>query len=362
MEGIVEHHPSCLEGTELKVGDFVWAENGRTSSSSSSCAELSSNGELAGTGKEEEEEAFPAVDLSLSDEELVPIIHSAAVSWGFFRIFNHGVPQALLDSIASHSLRFFDLPLSDKLAVTRNPPSLPVGYTGLAKSSTIKAWSEALHVMPGEERISSFLERLPSLQDRHSFSSDLIEYFNLLGALVARIVRLLFHGLHVDADEISRIFNSIDSSSIRINHYPACPVADLTYGSPPHKDYGGLAILHQDDVGGLEVLKDGKWVAVKPEKGYLIANIGDLIQMLSNGSYKSILHRSMVKSSERRLSFVFFYFPTDETWIVPISKLVTKESPAKYKSFYMKEYHSMFGKAQLANHSPSVFFEEALNL
>ncbi|KAI5070463.1 hypothetical protein GOP47_0014806 [Adiantum capillus-veneris] len=163
----------------------------------------------------------------------------------------------------------------------------------------------------------------------------------------------------VDDEEVERVFGSIDPARLRINHYPACPIADLTYGLPPHKDYGGLAILHQDDVGGLEILKDGHWVAVEPEKGCLIVNIGEMIQMMSNGKYQSVLHRSLVNSSQPRLSFIFFHFPSDDSLVAPMSKLVTKDSPAKYRSFYVKDYKSMFAMAMKANHSPLLFFKES---
>ncbi|KAI5070478.1 hypothetical protein GOP47_0014821 [Adiantum capillus-veneris] len=341
---------ACLEGTDLTVRDFIWAQNERPSTG------LPCNGDVPTSDMEGA--AFPKVDLSLPDEELVPILHSAASSWGFFRIFNHGIPETLLDSIATHALHFFGLPSSDKIAIARNPPA-PLGYTSITKSATIKSWSEALHLMPGEVRIHSLFQRVPSFQESQSFSIDVIKYFSLVGALANRIITLLFRGLMVDDEEIKLVFGSIDSSTLRINHYPVCPVADLTYGSPPHKDYGGLAILHQDEIGGLEVLKDGHWVAVEPEKGCLIVNIGDVIQMMSNGKYQSVLHRSLVKSSQPRLSFVFFHFPSDDSFIAPMSKLVTKDSPAKYRSFYMKDYISMFAIAQKANHSPLLFFEES---
>ncbi|MCO5610870.1 hypothetical protein L7F22_065112 [Adiantum nelumboides] len=340
---------ACLAGADLNLGDFIWTDSERPSTGLTPDV-----GDIPASSLEGA--AFPAADLSLPDEELVPILHSAACSWGFFRIFNHGIPETLLESIAVQASHFFGLSFSEKIAIARNPPDF-LGYTSITKSATIKSWSEALHLMPGEDRIHGLLKRVPSFQDSQSFSTDIIKYFSLVGALANRIITLLFCGLTVDDDEVNLVFGSIDSSTLRINHYPACPVAELTYGSPPHKDYGGLAILHQDHVGGLEVLKDGHWVAVKPEKGCLIVNIGDVIQMMSNGTYQSVLHRSLVKSSQPRLSFVFFHFPADDTFIAPMSKLVTKESPAKYKPFYMKDYKPMFAKAQKANHSPLRFFE-----
>lgn len=71
---------------------------------------------------------------------------------------------------------------------------------------------------------------------------------------------------------------------LRLNHYPACPNSteeeeEETFGLVPHTDSDFLTILHQDHVGGLQLMKDSTWVAVKPNPDALIVNIGDLFQV-----------------------------------------------------------------------------------
>lgn len=67
---------------------------------------------------------------------------------------------------------------------------------------------------------------------------------------------------------------------LRMNHYPPCPIApDQVFGLTPHTDSDFLTILQQDEVGGLQLVKDGKWIAVKPNSEALIINIGDLFQV-----------------------------------------------------------------------------------
>lgn len=66
---------------------------------------------------------------------------------------------------------------------------------------------------------------------------------------------------------------------LRLNRYPPCPFAPGTFGLMPHTDSDFLTILYQDQVGGLQLMKDSKWVAVKPIPGALIVNIGDLFQV-----------------------------------------------------------------------------------
>ena len=65
-----------------------------------------------------------------------------------------------------------------------------------------------------------------------------------------------------------------------VNYYPPCPEPELTYGLPAHTDPNALTILLQDShVAGLQVLKDGKWVAVKPHPHAFVVNIGDQLQV-----------------------------------------------------------------------------------
>lgn len=69
---------------------------------------------------------------------------------------------------------------------------------------------------------------------------------------------------------------------LRMNRYPPCPLSPQLHGLMPHTDTAFLTILHQDQIGGLQLVKDGKWIAVKPNQEALVINIGDLFQVLYN--------------------------------------------------------------------------------
>lgn len=81
-------------------------------------------------------------------------------------------------------------------------------------------------------------------------------------------------------DRLNEFFKD-QTSRIRLNYYPPCPVPHLTLGVGRHKDAGVLTILAQDNVGGLEVKRksDGDWVFVKPVPDAYIINVGDMIQV-----------------------------------------------------------------------------------
>jgi gibberellin 2beta-dioxygenase len=66
---------------------------------------------------------------------------------------------------------------------------------------------------------------------------------------------------------------------LRLNHYPPCPEPSGAFGLVPHTDSDFLTVLYQDQVGGLQLMKDGRWLNVKPNSDALIINIGDLFQV-----------------------------------------------------------------------------------
>lgn len=70
-----------------------------------------------------------------------------------------------------------------------------------------------------------------------------------------------------------------NTSFLRLNRYPVCPVPSKVLGLLPHSDSSFLTIVCQDHVGGLQLMKDGKWCAIKPNPQALLVNIGDLFQV-----------------------------------------------------------------------------------
>ncbi|XP_066373965.1 gibberellin 2-beta-dioxygenase 5-like [Miscanthus floridulus] len=104
---------------------------------------------------------------------------------------------------------------------------------------------------------------------------------------------------------------------LRLNRYPPCAAPSGAYGLCPHTDSDFLTILHQDGVGGLQLVKAVRWVAVKPNPGALIVNVGDLLQAWSNDRYRSVEHRVMASVARERFSVAFFLCPSYDTLIRP---------------------------------------------
>ena len=106
----------------------------------------------------------------------------------------------------------------------------------------------------------------------------------------------------------------------RIFHYPPPPPADATgWGVGTHTDYGLVTILAQDSCGGLQVCLPGDaWIDVPAETGVFVINLGDMLEKLTEGRYRSTPHRVKNASGRNRLSFPFFVDPSWTAEVVPL--------------------------------------------
>lgn len=96
--------------------------------------------------------------------------------------------------------------------------------------------------------------------------------------LAKNLMSIIIEGLEVNAEHFVKYLNN-SSGLLRWNHYPPCPQPHKTLGMSAHTDFNLLTVLHQGEIGGLQVEKDGKWIAVKPRNDALAINIGDTLQV-----------------------------------------------------------------------------------
>ncbi|KAJ7299892.1 hypothetical protein O6H91_Y122900 [Diphasiastrum complanatum] len=338
----------------LTVQDFAWPEHERPDLPFDSF---------------ENDDDFPVFDLSqlqvsysASDPgdiagKLVKDMAAAAADWGFFRVVNHNVSMELVAQVEALAHRFFQLPASQKLMVARTS-ELPFGFSGSETHVRVKNWTETLQIPWGRDMITRIAEKAwTSEGERQQFIDIMHEYCVAMGKLAELLVEVLLQGLGLEAKCLNEHLGSNSLSPLRLNYYPPCPEPDLTFGTQTHTDSGIITILHQDSIGGLQVLKKGRWVLVRPQEGSFIVNLGDLLQVWSNCKYRSTLHRAVVNSFATRLSMRFFYNPIDEAVIAPLEMLVDQSHPAKYKPFNWAEYRKQFALAKARKHSPIVSYE-----
>lgn len=99
-------------------------------------------------------------------------------------------------------------------------------------------------------------------------------YCEEMKKLSLAIFELLAISLGVEREHYKKFYED-GTSIMRCNYYPLCTQPGLTLGTGPHCDPTSITILHQDQVGGLQVFANNKWQAVRPRPDALVVNIGD---------------------------------------------------------------------------------------
>ncbi|KAL6616499.1 hypothetical protein ACP70R_038769 [Stipagrostis hirtigluma subsp. patula] len=263
-------------------------------------------------------------------------VAAACATHGFFQVCGHGVDAALARAALDGASDFFRLPLAEKQRARRVAGTVS-GYT----SAHADRFASKL---PWKETLSfGFHDGAASPVVVDYFTSTLGQDFEQMGRVYQRyceemkelsltIMELLEQSLGVERGYYREFFE--DSRSImRCNYYPPCPEPERTLGTGPHCDPTALTILLQDDVGGLEVLVDGDWRPVRPVPGAMVINIGDTFMALSNGRYKSCLHRAVVNRRQERRSLAFFLCPREDRVVRPPTTGAVAAAPRQYPDF-----------------------------
>ncbi|KAL0374844.1 UNVERIFIED_CONTAM: 1-aminocyclopropane-1-carboxylate oxidase11 [Sesamum radiatum] len=160
-----------------------------------------------------------------------------------------------------------------------------------------------------------------------------------------KVMEFLALGLGLDAGKFSEL--TFSDERVMVAHiYPYCPQPDLTLGITAHTDPGIITVLLQNEIRGLQVKHGDEWVDVKPVPGGLIVNIGDFLQIVSNGEYKSVEHRVLANALKQpRISIVTFFNVMkwrESDRYGPLPELLTPDKPAVYRDFSIQEFHENF--------------------
>uniref|UniRef100_A0A251ULT8 Putative oxoglutarate/iron-dependent dioxygenase n=1 Tax=Helianthus annuus TaxID=4232 RepID=A0A251ULT8_HELAN len=224
------------------------------------------------------EHELPLIDLSclnqdgFRSEECKREIAEAAQQWGFFQVVNHGVSSEILENMRCEQVKAFKKPFQEKVNGIREFDFLAGNYRWGTPSATCLrqlAWSEAFHVP---------LTHISTMGGDTSFSTTMKQYTKIVSNLAEKLAEILAEKLGQKPGFFKE--NCVPSTCyIRMSRYPFCPISPQVFGLVPHTDSDFLTILHQDHVGGLELLRNGKWIAVNPKQGTLLVMIGDLFQV-----------------------------------------------------------------------------------
>ena len=257
-------------------------------------------------------------DAALFRDELRDAMHEV----GFFYLTGHGIPQELTDAILDVSRRFFQLPEDQKLAVENVHSPQFRGYTRVGGELTDGAvdWREQIDigverapVDPGPgvadywrlEGPNLWPEALPEMREIVS------EWMDRLSTISLTLLRAVAVSLGAPEDTFDAAFASRAFPLLKIVRYPGESDPEPKQGVGSHRDGGVLTLLLvESGKGGLEVEYQGKWIEAPQVPGTFVVNIGEMLELATNGYLKATLHRviSPLRGTDR-ISLPFFYNP-----------------------------------------------------
>uniref|UniRef100_A0A7S2G393 Fe2OG dioxygenase domain-containing protein n=1 Tax=Octactis speculum TaxID=3111310 RepID=A0A7S2G393_9STRA len=303
----------------------------------------------------------PLRDASASPDaraKTVAQIGKACETSGFFHVINHGISAQLDADFETQMKAFFQLSLEEKLKVKRTNDNSR-GFADDELTKQRRDWKELFdfgHVPdrrlspdhPCNLVVDGYNQWPESLPD---FEATMLSYYDACCALSQQLVCAITESLGLAPNELMKEFAE-HSSFLRLNWYPpASGVSSSSevLGISRHTDAGGLTVLRQDEVNSLQVYSgtkednaDGEWVTVTPPREALTINVGDMLQVWTNGLYQAPEHRVKANKTRERFSAPFFYNPSYETRVAPLpvrSPLSRDGSPA-YLPMTWKHFRS----------------------
>ena len=285
-------------------------------------------------------------------------IDAAARRYGFFYAVGHGVDAALVARLVSLARVFFaqDEAVKMRIAMALGGRAWR-GYFPLGGELTSNRpdWKEGLYL--GSElgpehprvRAGTILHGANLWPQIAGFDTTVLAYIDALTRLGHALLRGIALGLGLPEQWFAAHGTADPLILLRLFNYPSRPVpagSDAQWGVGEHTDYGLLTMLWQDDVGGLQVRTDDGWIAAPPLAGSLICNIGDMLDRMTGGHYRSVPHRVAINTSGRdRLSIPLFFDPDFEARVqaVPGSGAGSDDSGRRWDGANLQAFEGTYG-------------------
>jgi isopenicillin N synthase-like dioxygenase len=259
-------------------------------------------------------------------------LRQAARDVGFFYLVGHEIEPGLLGAVMDSARRFFALPHSDKLALAMvNSPHFR-GYTRIGGEVTrgLQDWREQIDI--GAEQPACPVTRdAPAwmrLRGPNQWPAALPElpptillWQTAATRVLTRLMRAFALSLGQSEDAFDPLCRNDPHTLVKLIRYPGRDLTASDQGVGAHKDSELLTLLLQDEEGGLQVQTAQGWVDVVPRADALLVNIGELLELVSEGYFRATLHRVITPAPGReRISAAFFLgAPLDAT--VPLLSL-----------------------------------------
>ncbi|CAI0550991.1 unnamed protein product [Linum tenue] len=286
---------------------------------------------------------FPIINMEKlnGDERAATMakIKDACENWGFFEILNHPIQVELLDTV-------------ERMTKEHYRKCMEQRFKELVKSKGLEEVDSEIKDMDWESTFflrhlpESNINEIPDLEDE--YRKVMKEFAGKLEKLAEELLDLLCENLGLEKGYLKKAFygsKGLPTFGTKVSNYPPCPKPDLIKGLRAHTDAGGIILLFQDDkVSGLQLLKDGEWIDVPPMRHSIVINLGDQIEVITNGKYKSVEHRVVAQTDGTRMSIASFYNPGSDAVIYPAPQLLEKEEKKSisYPKFVFEDYMKLY--------------------
>ena len=283
---------------------------------------------------------LPIVDVSAlvartsGSQTVAAALGQACRVHGFFYVTGHGVDSEIVERLADASRRFF---AQDEATKMQSRMSLGGrawrGYfrAGDELTSGRPDWKEGLYLgseLPDDHPLVQARTPLhgPNLWPSvPGLREAVLAYVDALTGVAHTLMEGIAHSLGLEPTYFADRYTADPLILFRLFNYPSRPAPagqDVQWGVGEHSDYGLLTLLWQDDVGGLQVKTGDGWIEALPVPGSFVCNIGDMLDRMTGGLYRSTPHRVALNNSGRdRLSMPFFFDPHFEARVRPIEGL-----------------------------------------
>jgi len=314
------------------------------------------------------ETSLDVVDLAESPAATASEFDRVCREIGFLKVVGHGVSPDLRDEYVGVTTAFFDLPIEQKNRSITDPGVINRGYMpllGEQLGTTLNADEDrARPAVDAPDLYESFTIGLPDVPDDdvHRSARGVWIHENVWPEAPAgfeAVWRAWWKEMRrlssVILDHCAAALGLADGwldpyfdrqiSALRAINYPEIPTTS-TPGQMrvgPHTDYGNMTVLLSDEVPGLEVHRDGDWVAVAPDTDAFVVNVGDLMSVWTNGRWRSTLHRVVPVEADgmllRRRSFPYFQQPNHDALISCLATCTDEENPPRYAPVTSGEHY-----------------------
>jgi isopenicillin N synthase-like dioxygenase len=311
-------------------------------------------------------ERLPVIDMAaLFDRgdgagrtRVAEAIRTACEAHGFFYLVGHGVSARVLANLETESRRFFARPAAEKMAVSMERGGrawrgyFPVGGELTSGRPDLK---EGLYLgteLPADHPRAILPMHGPNLwpAGQPGLRAAVTAYMDATTRAAAVLMEGVSMSLGLPADWFERHYTAAPTVLFRIFHYPASGPSDIdwsqSWGVGEHTDYGLLTLLAQDEHGGLQVRTPTGWIEAPPIQGALVCNIGDMLERLTGGRFKSTPHRVLNRSGHDRLSFPLFFDPDFEAPLRPLpvdSATLAADRTERWDKASVHEFEGTYG-------------------